>query len=86
MPSCSVSYPTDIKMWYQYVTIHYSIHEIYVHPYYFFRPESNDSKGFSDGNYINTTKHKFPEKYSTILSEWVNKIYNFLTNNKISPK
>ena len=32
------------------------------------------------------TKHELPSKYPTMLSEWGNKIYSTLSNNKIFPK
>ena len=78
MPYFRGSYPNDIIMWYQYVTIHSETHEIYLHPYYCFRPKSNDSKVFSAVNEKNTTKHYLLVKYSTKLSEWGNKIYTTL--------
>ena len=62
MPYCNGASPTDIRMWYQSVSIHSAIHKIYVHPYYCFRPEANDSKLFSAGNDTNKTKHNLPEK------------------------
>ena len=62
MLSCQRSYPTDIIMWYHFVTIHYVTHGIYGHPCYCCRPESYDLKGSSDGNDTNTTNHDLPEK------------------------
>ena len=59
---CELS-PTSIRIWYQYVTNHYATHGIHAHPYYCFRPEENDSKGFSSINDTNTTKHDLPEKF-----------------------
>ena len=56
MPYCCGSSPTAIKIWYQYVTIYSSTHRIYVHPYYCFIPEADDSKGFSSGYDRNITK------------------------------
>ena len=56
MTSCHGPYTTDIRMWYRYVTINYATHGIYVHPYYCFRPEENNSKVFSAGNDKNTSK------------------------------
>ena len=67
--SCNGSSPTAIIMWYQSITAHSSTPGIYVHPYYFFRTESNYPKGLSSGNDTNTTKHYLPAKYSTTLSE-----------------
>ena len=83
---CHGSSPKYIRMWYQYITIHSATHGIYVHPYYFFVPEANYSKGLSSENDTNTTKQDLPEKYSTILSERVNNIYTALRNKKTSPK
>ena len=48
MTSCHGSSPTAIIIWYQYVTIHYAIHGIYLHPHYCFIYETNNSKGFSN--------------------------------------
>ena len=73
-------------MRYQSVTIHSVTHGIYVHPYYFFIPEANDSKVFNAGNETNTTKHDLPAKYFTIISEWRNKIYTTISNDRIFPK
>ena len=56
IPSCCGSSPTAIIIWYQYVTIYSATHRIYVHPYYCFKPEAYDSKGFSSGYDTNTTK------------------------------
>ena len=80
------SSPTDIRMWYQYFTIHSSTHGIYIHLYYCFIPEANDFKGLSSGNATNTNKHDLPAKHSTILSEWGDKIYTAIGNKKSPPR
>ena len=54
-------------MWYQSVTINSATYAIYLHTYYCFRPEANDSKVFSAGNDTNTIKHGLPAKYSTMI-------------------
>ena len=81
---CFGSSHNAIRMWYQYVTIHSVTHGIYVNTYYWFRPESNDSKVFSYGNDTNTTKHDLTAKYSTILSEWEEIFTQFLVTTKVS--
>ena len=48
MPYCRKSSPTDVIMCYQSITIHSTTHVIYVYPYYYFRPEENYYKLFSD--------------------------------------
>ena len=74
-------------MWYQYVTIHSETHEIYVHPYYYFRIEVNDSKGFSAVNDANTTRQYLPKKQFTMISDrGGGGIYTALSNEKVFPK
>ena len=85
MPYCHESSNTSIRMWYQYVTINYAIHTIYIHPHYCFRPEENDSKLFSARNDTNTTKNELHKKYSTMISDRGNNIYTALNNDKIFP-
>ena len=57
MPYFYGSSPTDIRIWYQSATIHSATHVIYVHMHYCFKPEENDSKGFSSGHDTNKTKN-----------------------------
>ena len=86
MPSCHESSPTDIRMWYHYVTIKYVTHGIYINPYYCFIYEANYSKVFSAGSDTNTTKHYLPEKIITMLPEWGGWGYTAIGNDKIPPK
>ena len=63
MNYCHGSSPTSIRMRYQSVTIQSTTYEMYVHPYYCFRPEANDYKIFIAGNDTNTTKHDLTKKF-----------------------
>lgn len=75
--------PSQLRKWYREITTFGNTNRTYIHPYFLFRKESGDNKGFTIGDSENDD---IPERMRDKINNWGILVYDALKGKDVIPE